>query len=99
MIERKCFVCRGFGHITHNCINVESKREEGSTLIPLNKFEVLKSRVMNVKECSGKEIRKDRKMILREERLKEEKKKRQVEVRKIEEGKLLREVTVKIGLK
>ena len=74
MIERKCFVCRMFGYIACNCINVESRREEGSTPMPLNKFEVLKSRVMNVKEGSGKEIRKDRKMILRKERLKEGKK-------------------------
>jgi len=42
--------------------------------MPLNKFEVLKSRVMNVKEGSGKEIKKDRKMILRQKRLKEGKK-------------------------
>ena len=62
-----------------------------------NKFEVLKSRVMNVGEGSGRKIRKDRKIILREEKLKE--KKRPVEVRKIEGGKILREVIVKIGLK
>ena len=60
---------------------------------------------MNIREGSGKEIRKDRKIILKEERLKKEK---LVEVWKIEvmnssnsvkrKEKLLREVTVKIGL-
>jgi len=37
--------------------------------------------------------------VLREEKSKEEKKKKPVEVRKVEGGKLLREVTVKIELK
>ena len=41
--------------------------------MPSNRFEVLKNRVMNIGEDSGREISKDRKTILREERLKGEK--------------------------
>jgi len=52
---------------------------------------------MNIGEES-REVKKDRKMVMREERLKEGKKERLVEIRKIEEGKLLREVMVKIVL-
>ena len=44
-------------------------------------------------------MKKDRKMVLKEERLKKGKKERPVEVRKIEREKTLREVMVKIGLK
>jgi len=44
-------------------------------------------------------VKKDRKMVLKEERLKKGKKERLVEVRKIEREKTLREVMVKIGLK
>ena len=70
MMERKCFFCEGFGYITCNCRN----RGEGRLiLMPSNKFEVLKSRVMNIGEGSGREIGKDRKTILREKRLKKEK--------------------------
>ena len=50
-------------------------------------------------EGSREEAKKDKKTVLREEELKEGKKERPVEVRKVEEGKLLREVTVKIELK
>jgi len=46
-----------------------------------NKFEMLKSRVMNISEGDEREISKDRKMILREEKLKKEK---SVEVQKTE---------------
>jgi len=67
--SKKYFVCRSFGHITCNCKNVESKREEGSTLMPLNKFKLLKGRVINIGEESEKKIGKNRKTILREERL------------------------------
>ena len=95
--KRKCFGCEGFGHIVYNYRNVESRREEGSILMSSNKFEVLMSRVMKVGIPSGGKVRKNRKTILREEKLKEGKKKRLVEVRKVEE-KLLREVMVKIGL-
>jgi len=49
---------------------------------------------MNVGEEIREEVKKDRKIVLREERLKEGRKKKSVEVRK-----LLREVMVKIGLK
>jgi len=74
MIERKYFVCGRFGHITYNYRNEESKREKRSTLILSNKFEVLRSRVMNIEEESRREIKKkNRKMILREERAKKEK--------------------------
>jgi len=51
-------------------------------------------------EGSGKEVAKDRKEILREERAKREVEVRQTKVeRKEKKEKLLREVTVKIGLK
>jgi len=63
MIERKYFVCGSFEHIAHNCRNMESRIEEGSIPIPSDKFEVL-----NIGEISGREINKDRKTILREER-------------------------------
>ena len=61
-----------------------------------NRFEVLKVRVMQRGEGSGKEVAKDRKEILREERVK-----RGVEMRQTKEKKekYLREVMVKIGLK
>jgi len=55
--------------------------------------------MINIGEGSGEEVKKDRKTVLREEKLKKGKKERPVEVRKIEGGKLLREVTVKIELK
>ena len=71
--EKKCFVCGGFGHIVHHCRNVKSRQEEKLIQRFLNKFEVLKSRVMNVGEDSGREIRKDRKIVLRKQRLKKEK--------------------------
>ena len=85
---------------------MKSRREEGLTQMSSNKFEVLKSKVMNIREESGKEIEKDRKTILNEERLKKEK---PVEVWKTwvensgnnveKKKKLLRKITVKIGLK
>ena len=56
-----------------------------------NRFEVLKVRVMQRGEESGKEVVKDRRDILREEKAKREVKERK--------EKVLREVTVKIGLK
>ena len=62
-----------------------------------NKFKVLASRVMNIGERSGREVKKDRKIVLREKRVKE-KKKRLVEVRKAKEKESLREVMVKIEL-
>jgi len=65
-----------------------------------NRFEVLKVRVIQRGKGSGKEITKDRKEILREERAKRRKGVRQIKIeRKEKKKKLLREVTVKIGLK
>ena len=83
MEERKCFEYRGFGHMASNCRNVGKKEP-----IPVssNRFEVLEVRVMQREEGSGKEI------------LREEKAKREVE-KKEKKEKVLREVTVKIGLK
>ena len=77
--ERKCFGCGGFGHIVYNYRNVGA---EEPTLVSSNKFEVLKVRVMQREEGSSKEIAKDRREILREERVK-----RGVEVGKMKKGK------------
>jgi len=67
MKERKCFVCRGFGHIAYHCRNME---EEGSVQMPSNRFEVLRSRVIQRGEGSGSEVGKNRKEILRKKRAK-----------------------------
>ena len=97
MEERKCFVCGGFEHIACHCRNVG---EERPAQVPLNKFEVLKNRVMQREEEGGEEVRKDRKEILKEERAKWGVEMRQTKVeRKEKKEKLLREVIVKIGLK
>ena len=65
-----------------------------------NRFEVLKIRVMQRGKGSSKEVAKDRKEILREERAKRGVEVRQTKVeRKEKKEKLLREMTVKIGLK
>ena len=90
MEERKCFGCGGFGHMVYNCRNVGA---EEPTLVPSNRFEVLKVRVMQRGEGSSKEAVKNRREILREEKVK-----REVE-KKEKKKKLLREVTIKIGLK
>ena len=107
MQERKCFGYEGLGHIAHNCRNIESRREERSIQMFSNKFEVLTSRVINIGVVSsGGKVRKDRKTILKGEILKKRKKKKRkekkekpLEVRKVEGGEVLREVTVRIGLK
>ena len=57
MEERKCFICGGFGYIVYYYRN---RREERSASMLLNKFEVLKDRVMNIEEGSGKKIRKEK---------------------------------------
>jgi len=95
--ERKCFECGEFGHMASNCRNMG--REE-PTQVSSNRFEVLKVRVMQRGEESGKEVAKDRKEILREERAKRGVEVRQMKIEKKEKKeKYLREVTVKIGLK
>ena len=66
---------------------------EEPMLVSSNRFEVLKVRVMQKGEGSRKEITKDRREILREEKAK-----RGVE-KKEKKERVLREVTVKIGLK
>jgi len=53
--------------------NKKSRQKKRPTQRSLNEFEVLKSKVMNIRESGRKEIRKDGKTILREERLKKEK--------------------------
>ena len=73
MEERKCFGCRSFGYVACYCRNMG---EERLTLVSSNKFEVLKIRVMQRGKGSGKEVAKDRREILREEKAK-----RGVEVR------------------
>ena len=95
--KRKCFGCREFGHIACHYRNME---EEKLVQVPLNRFEVLKDRVIQREEESGKEMTKDRKEILREEKAKRKVEIRQTKVeRKDKKEKVLREVTVKIGLK
>ena len=90
MEERKCFGCEGFGHMASHCRNVKA---EEPTLVSPNRFEVLKVRVIQRGEGSSKEVAKDRRKILREEKAKKEVEKKE------KKEKLLREVTVKIGLK
>ena len=88
--ERKCFECRGFSHMASHCRNGEKGKP---VLVSSNKFEVLKVRVMQRGEGSSKEVAKDRRKILREEKAK-----RGVE-KKEKKKKYLREVMVKIRLK
>ena len=90
MKKRKCFGCRGFGHMASHCRNGEKGKP---VLVSSNRFEVLKVRVMQRGEGSSKEVAKDRRKILREEKAK-----RGVE-KKEKKEKYLREVTVKIRLK
>jgi len=85
--ERRCFVCGVFGHMAHYCRNREEKK--GLTQMPLNKFEILKDRVMEKGEESGREVVKDRKEISKEERekkMKKEKKGRKTKVQKKDLG-------------
>jgi len=101
MEERKCFACRRFGHIAYNCRNVEENVEEKEPIqVSSNRFEVLKVRIIQRRKGSSKEVAKDRKEILREERAKRRVEVRQTKVeRKEKKEKYLREVIVKIGLK
>ena len=91
MEEKKCFGYGGFGHMASHCRN---RREEESVQVSSNRFEVLKVRVMQRGEGSSKKVVKDRREILREEKVK-----REVEKKKKKKKKFLREVMVKIGLK
>jgi len=70
--ERRCFVCEIFGYMACYCRNREEKKR--LTQIPLNKFRVLKDRVMQREEGSGREVVKDRREILRKEKEKKERK-------------------------
>ena len=58
MEERKCFACGRFGHTAYSYRNVEEKR---LAQVLLNKFKVLKDRVIQRGEGGGGEVRKDRK--------------------------------------
>ena len=91
MEEKKCFGYGGFGHMASHCRN---RREEESVQVSSNRFEVLKVRVMQRGEGSSKKVVKDRREILREEKVK-----REVEKKKKKKKNFLREVMVKIGLK
>ena len=83
--------------MTSHCKN--GGKEEPVMVSP-NRFEVLKVRVMQRGEGSSKEIVKDRREILREEKAKRGVEVKQMKVeRKEKKEKLLREVTVKIRLK
>ena len=95
--KRKCFACRRFGYMAYNCRNIGEKE---LIQVSSNRFEVLKVRVMQRGKRTSKEVAKDRKKILREERAKRGVKGRQTKVeRKEKKEKYLKEVTVKIGLK
>ena len=67
--KRKCFGCRGFGHMASHCRN-GGKGEP--VPVSSNRFEVLKVRVMQREKGSSKEVAKDRREILREEKAKRE---------------------------
>ena len=83
--ERRCFVCGIFGHMAHYYrIRKEKKR---STQIPLYKFEILRDRVMQRGEGSGREIVKDKREILKEEKAKREKKRIKVQKNDLENKK------------
>ena len=83
--ERRCFVCGIFGHMAHYYrIRKEKKR---STQIPLYKFEILRDRVIQRGEGSGREIVKDKREILKEEKAKREKKRIKVQKNDLENKK------------
>ena len=67
MEERKCFGYRGFGHMANHCRNVGG---EEPVSVSSNRFEVLKIRVMQKGEGSSREVARDRKEILKEEKAK-----------------------------
>ena len=84
--ERRCFVCGIFGHMAHYCRN-RGEEKRGSSMSQ-NKF--LKDRVMQRGEGSGSEVVKDRKEILKEERVK--KMKTKVQKKDLEKKDKMREV-------
>ena len=97
MEKRRYFECGGFGHMASHCRN---RGIEELILTASNRFEVLKVRVMQKEKGSSKEITKDRKEILREEKAKRGVEVKQAKIEKKEKKeKYLREVMVKIGLK
>ena len=53
--------------MAYSCRNM---KEKGPAQVPLNKFKVLKDRVMQRGEEGGGEVRKDRREILKEEKAK-----------------------------
>jgi len=57
-----CWSCKGFGHLAQNCRN--RKEEEKGAETPRNKFEVLRSRVM---QCGMEErvVRSTRTVVVR----------------------------------
>ena len=59
--ERRCFICGIFGHMARYCRNRGEKK--GSTQMPLNRFEVLRDRVMQRREENCRKIGKDQKEI------------------------------------
>ena len=91
MEEKKYFGCGSFSYMTSHCRN---RKEEEPVQVSSNRFKVLKVRVMQRGEESGKEVVKDRREILREEKAK-----KGIEEKKKKKEKFLREVMVKIGLK
>ena len=92
--ERRCFVCGIFGHMAHYCRN--RGEDKGLVCVPSNKFEVLRDRVMQREEGSKREVGKDRKEILREERAKKKKTKVEKKERKEKKKEKMREVEEKI---
>jgi len=95
MEGRKCFGYKGFGHIASHCRNIG---KEEPMPVSSNKFEILKVRVIQKGKGSGKEVMKDRREILREEKVKRGVEEKRTKEEKKKE-KVLREVMVKIGLK
>ena len=84
MEERKCFSCRGFGHVAYY---YKVKKEERLTQVPLNRFEVLKDRVIQREKRGGSEVVKDKREILREEQAKKRVEVRHTKVEKKKERK------------
>jgi len=98
--RRKQTESNGRKEMSYMASHCRNMGREELTQVSSNRFEVLKVRIMQREEGSGKEVAKDRKKILREERAKRGVEVRQTKVeRKEKKEKHLREVTVKIRLK